>query len=130
MNKLSIFLLTIFYSCSFSKYPVKWENKGIAVNQSRVFLKTGGQGKKLRVVYTGCGGLVMDDGTETIATDPFFSNQPFMSIQLGKIRTKPGDIDLGLKRLNDAGLSADRIKHVFIEHSHYDHLMDLPWLLK
>jgi hypothetical protein len=129
MKKLSLLLLFFILGCSFSEYPRKWEEKGIALHETKAIIKTGEKGKKLKVMYTGCGGVVIDNGSEAIATDPYFSNQPFMNIQLGKIWTKPEAVASGLQSLNRAGIDVGKIKHVFIEHSHYDHLMDVPWLL-
>jgi hypothetical protein len=129
MNKISFLLIFILFDCCLSKYPRKWEKKEIALTETKTTIKIGEQGKRLKALYTGCGGMILDQGNEAIATDPFFSNQPFMSIQLGKIFTRPEAVQSGLQNLHQANIDPQKIKHVLIEHSHYDHLMDVPYLL-
>src|SRR6187431_3280728 len=115
MDRIAFLSLFILIGCSFPKHPHRWENKLITPRESNVAIKIGGKGKALKVHYTGCGGLIMDQGPEAIATDLFFSNPPFLSIQLGKIFSQPEAIQSGLQSLERSNIDPRKIRHLLIE---------------
>lgn len=125
---LFIFSPFIFLSCLFPKKPTKFQKEGIFPIDKKIEINLGQHGKEIKVLYSGSGGVVVDYGKEALITDPYFSNNPFMSIMLGKIWTRPYFITTGLKRFEQVGISPSKINHVFIAHSHYDHLLDLPFI--
>lgn len=121
-------------SCSFPQKPEK--KVGDKIYQPDNYkLKLGEKGQALSIKYIGCGGLVIDYKGEIIITDPFFSNNASLrsmsssALGLGKVKSKPEMVDWAIDEhdLSDAFGGA---KALLIGHAHYDHLMDVPFLLK
>jgi len=82
--------------------------------------------EKIRVLYTGCGGLVIFRGNEAVMTDPYYTGHHWWNLLWKK--PDPKHNQKILEKIN----SIDTAKHVsavMISHSHYDHLEDLPYLL-
>ncbi len=77
----------------------------------------------VKMAYLGCGGFAIDNGKQTILFDPFFSNSGFYK-QLGKKSSFPEDIVSGMKAIE----GFNPIKDIFNSHSHYDHLLDIPYV--
>lgn len=77
------------------------------------------------VTYLGSGGCYIGNETSAILIDPFFSHQPFLSLPFKKIKSSKQNISFGL-----AGVESEltKVKGVFVSHSHYDHLMDVPYV--
>jgi len=85
----------------------------------------------LKIHYTGCGGLIIKKGKTTLMTDPYFSNQGLLKVIVktiggGYIKSSSDDINHGLNRVPK---DMQAIDAVFISHAHYDHLLDVPWLM-
>ena len=81
--------------------------------------------------YIGCGGFLIQYGNDKLLIDPFFSNQ-----SLGRISTKQLRPDHQLiqqfftRELGTPDDDQGLISAVLISHAHYDHLGDMPFLLK
>lgn len=91
-------------------------------------INLGGNRLPLKILYLGCGHLVFDFQGSMLMTDPYFSIQPFSPG--GKIRSEPGDF-LSYQRLVAAsGLDLTNTQSVWLAHTHYDHMMDIPLLLR
>jgi L-ascorbate metabolism protein UlaG (beta-lactamase superfamily) len=78
----------------------------------------------VQVRYLGAGGVVIRRGDDVILTAPFFSNPSIPRVAFGEIRALPDEIDRFFKP-GDSYLSAPAI---LVGHSHYDHLMDVPYI--
>jgi hypothetical protein len=76
----------------------------------------------IHVRYLGAAGFVFEYGTNAILTAPFFSNYSFVRSGLGPLWPKAGAID----RLTP---DLSRVNAILVGHSHYDHLIDLPYIL-
>lgn len=77
--------------------------------------------------YLGCGGYYISNGHEAILIDPFFSNHRMISLLTG-LKTKPKFVNHGISKIKNYDSSI--VKAVFVAHSHYDHLMDVPYVFQ
>jgi len=77
------------------------------------------------VRYTGTATLVFSDGETTWMTDGWFSRPKPLQVLFGKIEPDLDAITRGLER-NEV----DELAAVFPLHSHYDHAMDAPEVVK
>lgn len=77
----------------------------------------------LSITWLGAGGVHVSDGETSFATDAFFSRPPLGRVLWGEIGPDPARIRAGL-----ALAHIDRLDAVIPLHSHYDHLLDAPWL--
>lgn len=81
-------------------------------------------GDEVQLQYLRCGGWLMRRGDAAIMTGPFFSNPSFVRTGLATIAADPAAIEANLAKVE--GL-AD-VSAILIGHSHYDHLMDTPYV--
>ncbi|MEO9806406.1 MAG: hypothetical protein ABJF04_24305 [Reichenbachiella sp.] len=73
--------------------------------------------------YLGCGGYYIGNDEDALLIDPFFSHHSFPP---GKVATKTKDVAYALDPIkNDL---RNKVVGVFAAHSHYDHLMDVPYV--
>lgn len=79
----------------------------------------------LELQYLGTGGWWMGYGGVEIATGPFFSNPPAYRSLVAPIGPDTAAIDGALAQLN----SLANVEAVLVGHAHYDHLLDVPYLL-
>ena len=77
----------------------------------------------LDVKYLGSGGFLLRRGGDEIATGPFFSNPSFVKTGLAHIQSDVEAVRRFMPRR--PGVSA-----ILIGHAHYDHLMDVPAVVK
>lgn len=78
-----------------------------------------------RVRYLGTGCFLMDYRGNTLLTDPFVSNPGAVRSIAGKVSTDTAYVD---RHVAPSDLGS--VKLVASGHSHYDHLMDLPYLCR
>ena len=69
--------------------------------------------------FLGAAGFVLQRGSDTIVTGPFFSNPGLLRTWLFPIRADRGAIERWMPHLPDAAA-------ILVGHGHYDHLMDVP----
>ncbi|MGB0368209.1 MAG: MBL fold metallo-hydrolase [Flavobacteriales bacterium] len=81
------------------------------------------EGTEIRYYGTAC--LTIYRGGNVLLTDPFISNPTLAQAMFGKVET---DVDYVEKYINPATFR--KVKMVVSGHSHYDHLLDLPYLCK
>ncbi len=81
----------------------------------------------IRVLYLGCGHLIICYRQENIVIDPFFSTHGFTKSKLfsDTIAFQKYENILHKQRVN-----LNDTKSVWIAHTHYDHMSDLPLLLE
>lgn len=76
--------------------------------------------------YLGFGGYYFSKGKAAFLIDPFFSPLGVFPLNLEKIATQTENVERGLQDIkSDIYTNVDAI---FITHSHYDHLMDAPYV--
>ncbi|TGL49273.1 MBL fold metallo-hydrolase [Leptospira wolffii] len=80
---------------------------------------------KVRVTYLGTSSLLIDDGETQILTDGFFSRPSIWKTMFTKIASNPEEIRYVMLL---AGIN--RLKGIFVCHSHFDHAMDSPFIAK
>jgi hypothetical protein len=79
--------------------------------------------KPVRFTYLGTGGWLIQHDGASVLTAPFFSN--------------PGLVEVGVARLVPDSVAIDRflppvedVSAILVGHAHYDHLMDVPYILR
>jgi hypothetical protein len=81
------------------------------------------QPTQTEIRYYGTGCFTIQRGENVLLTDPFIGNPSASKVLFGKIRTDTAYVKL---YMNPAAFR--KVKLVVAGHSHYDHLMDLPYL--
>ncbi len=79
----------------------------------------------VKVTFLGTSTLLIDDGETQLMTDGFLSRPSLWTVATSKIATDPAVVDAALARVK-----ADRLKAIFVAHSHYDHAMDAPYVAR
>lgn len=76
---------------------------------------------QLQVKYLGAGGFLLQHGKDVILTAPFFSNPGMLRVLFWSIHADP-------ERINAFLPPVEEVKAILVGHSHYDHLMDIPYI--
>ncbi len=131
MKYILIVLVFLFsLSCAFPHYPKKYEKLAVFSNDTVKDISINVlPNNQLKIQYLGCGNLLIKHKNESILLDPFFSNNPSIKTSLGKIKFNPIYFKKGSSFIHKFGTNFKDISTVFITHSHYDHLLDLAYLL-
>lgn len=80
---------------------------------------------QVKVTFFGTSTLLFDDGETQLLVDGFFSRPPLGKVAFGKMRSD--------EKLIEAVIDShkiNRLKGVFVCHSHYDHVLDAPSVCK
>lgn len=80
-------------------------------------------GNQLKVTFFGTSTLLFDDGTSQILIDGFFTRPKGSKVVFGKVKS-----DTALIRQVISAHHITRLKGIFVCHSHYDHVMDAPFV--
>lgn len=93
--------------------------------------------RTMTIQYLGTGGLYLLHKGEGILIDPFFSNPKIGKLVTSVLRGKPKVkanqemVTFGLSAIEEqSGKLAPQVKAIFVAHSHYDHLLDVPAVFK
>jgi L-ascorbate metabolism protein UlaG (beta-lactamase superfamily) len=114
MNKYSILILlvaSLMLSCNPVKQLTFAPNEPFDENEIS---------KDLRIEFNGVACFYIQYNGNAVLTDPFLSNPGIFKTSMGKLVT---DTTL-IQKLNP---KTSKIKLITIGHSHYDHIMDLPY---
>ena len=90
----------------------------VAPNNSSVW-----QGDSVRVTFFGTSTLLFDDGETQLLIDGFFTRPSVFKVGFGKVSTNQPLVKQVLEEQK-----INRLKAVFVCHSHYDHVMDAPYI--
>ena len=78
----------------------------------------------MKITYLGTTMLLFDDGKDQILFDCHISRPSLIKCFLGKFETDRAVADRVIR-----DFAIDRLKGVFISHTHHDHVMDAPYFL-
>lgn len=80
---------------------------------------------KVRVTFLGTTSILLDDGETQVLTDGFFTRPSLWKTAFSKIESDPIILASVLEKAK-----INRLKGIFVCHSHYDHAMDSPFVAK
>ena len=79
----------------------------------------------VRVTYLGTNGYQFESGNHVLLVDPYFSRVSLSSVLLGsRIEPDSARITDGMKHL------AAKADAVLVTHGHFDHLLDVPFVMR
>jgi len=87
--------------------------------------KTVLQAEQVRVTFFGTSTLLFDDGETQLLVDGFFSRPSSFKVVFGKVSSDKEIIESVISDYH-----VNRLKGIFVCHSHYDHAMDAPEVSK
>ena len=79
----------------------------------------------VKVTSLGTTSLLFDDGETQLLTDGFITRPSLRQVTTSKIATDTGLVDATLAQLH-----VDRLKALFVVHTHYDHAFDSAYIAK
>ncbi|MDO4466604.1 MAG: MBL fold metallo-hydrolase [Bacillota bacterium] len=77
----------------------------------------------MKVTYLGTTVLLFDDGKDQILFDAHLTRPSLLEFVFGKLQTNEDVCDEILEKHQ-----MDRLKAIFISHTHHDHVMDMPYI--
>ncbi|MFK8037284.1 MAG: MBL fold metallo-hydrolase [Crocinitomicaceae bacterium] len=81
----------------------------------------------IAITYLGCGGFSIKRNDNTVLIDPFFTNPgPLKGAGVCKMKTKTEKVSIGMA--NIPNFVNENVAAILVSHSHYDHLMDVPYV--
>lgn len=119
-NVLIITITIVFAACSSHKGKLLQKAGYVVPGDKKISLSPAPK-STLSISYFQCGGVCIKAGNDVVLVDPFASNPSVTSL----VRTDTAAVGLIMKGVNRAD-----IKAVLVSHSHYDHLMDVPYIMK
>lgn len=84
-------------------------------------------GAPVEITYLGVGGWLIRRGGSAVLTAPLFSNPSLLRAGFDTIAPDPARID-GM--LDSVGVDLTDVSVILSGHGHYDHLMDVPYVMK
>lgn len=82
-------------------------------------------GGKVRLTFMGTTSLLIDDGETQLLIDGFFTRPPLFKALFSRLSTDQNAVKRAMARAR-----MDRLRAVFLSHSHYDHAMDTPAIIR
>ncbi len=120
---LPLFLLLLLFGCaqpSWVKngYVVRFEKSPETLSPENVDFKS-----TVRVQWLGVSGFVVSLDQHALLFAPFFSKQPIGKIGFQKVKVNTELIDRKMP-------PAKNIEAILVPHAHYDHILDVPYIMK
>jgi hypothetical protein len=123
-----IVIALLLFGCAKSVTRHKFPSTEIISAHKRIQLSLDhGKGDSLQILYLGCGHMIIRYRGDCIATDPFFSTQSFTK---RKINVSLPALEKYKAILKYHAVDLTKTRSIWIGHTHYDHMMDIPVLLK
>ncbi|MBE5107464.1 MBL fold metallo-hydrolase [Bacillus thuringiensis] len=82
---------------------------------------------EVKVTFLGTSSLLFDDGNTQLMIDGFISRPSLPKVVFSNLKTDEDTVD---KVLNRIGVDNNKLKGLFIAHTHYDHAFDLAYIAK
>lgn len=131
MYKPVCYLLLLFILSCCAIRVKRWEKRKLIPQEFSYTIKTGlSVQDTVKVLYTGCGGLVVARGDEAFITDPYYTGHNIFRVLLGCVKIDTTNTYNVLKAIKKANIQPKNITTALIAHAHYDHLEDLPYLMQ
>jgi glyoxylase-like metal-dependent hydrolase (beta-lactamase superfamily II) len=124
IGALAVILLTA--ACA-KNIPEKGFPRTIIPSADRFTFHIQNSPDSIRVLYLGCGHLIICYRQENIMIDPFFSTHRFTQSKLFSDTIAFHKYE---KLLQKQQVKLNDTKSVWIAHTHYDHMSDLPLLME
>ena len=128
MTRILILAIVVGMLGTDSRVPAQDASR-ISIDPYRDYLlKDSGEPLKdgaIRVTFLGTTTLLFDDGETQIMTDGFFTRPRMFTVATGRIQTDTKLVDAVLKKAR-----IDRLKALFVNHSHYDHALDCAYVVR
>ncbi|MFJ7731054.1 MBL fold metallo-hydrolase [Lysinibacillus sp. NPDC097231] len=83
---------------------------------------------EIKVTFLGTSSLLFDDGNTQLMIDGFISRPPLSKIL--PFSTVQTDADAVNKAFKKIGIDNNKLRGLFIAHTHYDHALDLAYIAK
>lgn len=80
---------------------------------------------KIKATYCGTSTLIFEDEDDQIIMDGFFSRPSILNVAFGKIQC-----DTNIVKKMVQKYSLNKLRAIWVCHSHYDHCMDAPYLAR
>ena len=130
--RLTFILTTTLFiiSCSKPLYKFPYSESIIPSKKRVAFTITSNPQDSLHILYLGCGHMVITRKGESIMTDPFVSTQKLIQTGLGQIKLNREAYKKFEDIVQAQQVDLKSVKSVWIAHSHYDHMMDLPVMME
>ncbi len=77
----------------------------------------------IALTYLGTGGWLLRHGEASLLTAPFFSNPGVVEVGVARLVVDTAAVDRHLPPVSD-------VRALLVGHGHYDHLMDVPYILR
>jgi hypothetical protein len=130
---LFFFLMVVSCSRSSTKFFSKKEIETVQIDTSliqyqdfTIYCHKEHQADSITLKYLGSGGYYFSNGHAAFIIDPFFSPYKVFSLALRKIATQSENVEQGLADIKEE--IYNQVESIFITHSHYDHLLDAPYV--
>ncbi|HYO54373.1 MBL fold metallo-hydrolase [Archangium sp.] len=112
--------VAVLPACATARWPYLHELEG-----TQKFMARQAQGDSVQVTYLGAAGYVIRRGEDAIMFAPSFTNPGIWALLTRPIQTDGRKVDACMKK---AGVQAGDVSWLMVGHSHYDHLMDVPYV--
>jgi len=91
--------------------------------------RAGGAPDTARLVYLGSGGWIMQHGDDMVLSGPLFTNPGLIPTGVLGIRSDTAEVNRHMARYDDL-YDVSRASAIVVGHGHYDHLMDVPQVVR
>jgi L-ascorbate metabolism protein UlaG (beta-lactamase superfamily) len=89
-------------------------------------LARGAGADPIEVTWLGTAGFAISHGGHKVLVDPYLSRAPLSTLVTRRLRPD----EATLERMSTPGAVLDRFDAIVVGHTHFDHVLDVPWLLR